>query len=234
MDPALRQLLIRWPQTLAVGAITLAPLALTIWALWLLAKLASLLGALVIRPLTSLGGGEEGGVFTTVLEILTALVILTIVGALARGAAGRAFGRAVDDLVGRIPIGRTIYASAQKLIASFQSPMEKAQKVVLIEFPSEEMKTVGLVTQIFRAADTGEELAAVYVPTTPNPTSGYVEIVPVSRLVWLDWTLNEAIQFIVSAGVTAPDSIKYRDKGRPPLASPDVPTDAPPVAPTAP
>ena len=75
------------PQTLAVGAITLAPLALTVWALWLLAKLASLLGALVIRPLTSLGGGEEGGVFTTILEILTALVILTIVGVLARGAA---------------------------------------------------------------------------------------------------------------------------------------------------
>ncbi|MGQ3016159.1 DUF502 domain-containing protein [Phenylobacterium sp.] len=226
MDPALRQFLIRWPQTLAVGAITLAPLALTVWALWLLAKLAALLGALVIRPLSSLGGnGDEGGVFITVLEILTALVILTIVGVLARGAAGRAFGKAVDDLVGRIPIGRTIYSSAQKLIASFQSPMEQAQKVVLIEFPSEEMKTVGLVTQIFRAADSGEELAAVYVPTTPNPTSGYVEIVPVDRLIWLDWTLNEAIQFIVSAGVTAPDSIKYRDKGRPPLADIPAPTD---------
>ena len=98
--------------------------------------------------------------------------------------------------------------------------------MVLIEFPSEEMKTVGLVTQIFRAADSGEELAAVYVPTTPNPTSGYVEIVPVDRLIWLDWTLNEAIQFIVSAGVTAPEAIKYRDKGRPPLADIPAPSDA--------
>lgn len=229
MDPALRQFLVRWPQTLAVGAITLAPLALTVWALWLLAKLAALLGALVIRPLTAWGGGEPGGL-TTILEILTALIILTVVGVLARGAAGKAVGRAVDDAIGRIPIGRTIYSSAQKLIASFQSPMEQAQKVVLIEFPSEEMKTVGLVTQIFRAADTGEELAAVYVPTTPNPTSGYVEIVPVDRLIWLDWTLNEAIQFIVSAGVTAPEAIKYRTKGRPPLADMPAPEDAPPVS----
>lgn len=229
MDPALRQFLVRWPQTLAVGAITLAPLALTVWALWLLAKLAALLGALVIRPLTAWGGGEPGGL-TTILEILTALIILTVVGVLARGAAGKAVGRAVDDAIGRIPIGRTIYSSAQKLIASFQSPMEQAQKVVLIEFPSEEMKTVGLVTQIFLAADTGEELAAVYVPTTPNPTSGYVEIVPVDRLIWLDWTLNEAIQFIVSAGVTAPEAIKYRTKGRPPLADMLAPEDAPPVS----
>lgn len=228
MDPALRQFLVRWPQTLAVGAITLAPLALTVWALWLLAKLAALLGALVIRPLTAWGGGEPG-LLTTILEILTALIILTVVGVLARGAAGKAVGRAVDDAIGRIPIGRTIYSSAQKLIASFQSPMEQAQKVVLIEFPSEEMKTVGLVTQIFRAADSGEELAAVYVPTTPNPTSGYVEIVPVDRLIWLDWTLNEAIQFIVSAGVTAPEAVKYRNKGRPPLADMPSTEDAPPA-----
>lgn len=229
MDPALRQTLIRWPQTLALGAITLAPLALTVWALWLLAKLAALLGALVIGPLTAWGGGGERGVATTILEILVALVILTVVGTLARGAAGRAVGKAVDDAISRIPIGRTIYSSAQKLIASFQSPMEKAQKVVLIEFPSEEMKTIGLVTQIFTAADTGEELAAVYVPTTPNPTSGYVEIVPVDRLVWLDWTLNEAIQFVVSAGVTAPESIKYRDRGRPPVGEPvGVTSDDPP------
>lgn len=213
MDPAVRQFLVRWPQTLAVGAITLAPLALTVWALWLLAKLAALLGSVIIRPIGAWFGVEGAGLFTTILEIVTAVIILTVVGILARGAAGRAIGQAVDDLIGRIPIGRTVYSSAQKLIASFHSPMEQAQKVVLIEFPSEEMKTVGLVTQIFTAADSGEELAAVYVPTTPNPTSGYVEIVPVERLIWLDWTLNEAVQFVVSAGVTAPEAIKYRTRG---------------------
>jgi uncharacterized membrane protein len=85
--------------------------------------------------------------------------------------------------------------------------------VVLIEFPTETMRTVGLVTRTFRAEDTGQELAAVYVPTTPNPTSGYVEIVPVDRLVWLDWTPSDAIQFIVSAGVVGPDRIRYHPQG---------------------
>lgn len=230
MDPAVRQFLVRWPQTLAVGAITLAPLALTIWALWLLAKLAALLGSVIIRPIGAWFGVGGAGVFTTILEILTAVLILTVVGVLARGAAGRAIGRSVDDFIGRIPIGRTVYSSAQKLIGSFQSPMEEAQKVVLIEFPSEEMKTVGLVTQVFKAADTGEELAAVYVPTTPNPTSGYVEIVPVERLIWLDWTLNEAVQFVVSAGVTAPQAVKYRTRGpRTGEAEPRPPEEIPPT-----
>jgi uncharacterized membrane protein len=72
------------------------------------------------------------------------------------------------------------------------------------------MKTIGLVTRQFKASDTGEDLAAVYVPTTPNPTSGYVEIVPTRRLVWLDWTTSVAIQFIVSAGVVAPQELRYR------------------------
>ena len=68
------------------------------------------------------------------------------------------------------------------------------------------------------------------MPTTPNPTSGYVEIVPVNRLVWLDWTLNEAVQFVVSAGVTAPASIKYRRTGPPPMdmAGPP-PAEGPPA-----
>ena len=64
------------------------------------------------------------------------------------------------------------------------------------------------MTRTFRAADTGEELAAVYVPTTPNPTSGYVEIVPTARLVWLDWTANDAMSFIISGGALAPRDIR--------------------------
>ncbi|HMO43930.1 MAG TPA: DUF502 domain-containing protein [Phenylobacterium sp.] len=210
MDPQVRQFLVRWPQTLAVGAITLAPLALTVWALWLLAKLAALLGSLVIRPIGAWFGAGPPGALTTVLEIITAVLILTVVGVLARGAAGKAVGRAVDDFIGRIPIGRTVYSSAQKLIASFQSPMEQAQKVVLIEFPSEEMKTVGLVTQIFTAADSGEELAAVYVPTTPNPTSGYLVLVPAMDVIRLEMSVEDGIKLVISGGIVVLDTLPGR------------------------
>jgi uncharacterized membrane protein len=91
---------------------------------------------------------------------------------------------------------------------------------VLIEFPSENMRAVGIVTRMFPPVDGQPELAAVYVPTTPNPTSGFVEIVPTSRLVWLDWTKNDAMAFIVSGGSMIPDNVPVRwpvDDGKPVL-----------------
>lgn len=213
----------RASEALVVGAVAVAPLALTLWVLWLVLKIAAFVGGLMTGPFNAtvlaIAPGLEGfllhPVTATILNVLVALGALVVVGLMAKGVVGRIVGRMVEDFITRIPVGSVVYGSARQLISSFQSPTEGAQKVVLIEFPSPEMRAVGLVTKRFRASDTGEELAAVYVPTTPNPTSGYVEIVPVERLVWLDWTLNEAVQFIVSGGVIAPEAVKYRTAGHP-------------------
>jgi uncharacterized membrane protein len=67
------------------------------------------------------------------------------------------------------------------------------------------MKTVGLLTRTMKEAESGRELAIVYVPTTPNPTSGYLEIVPMEQVVWTDWTLDEAMNFIITGGTVAPE-----------------------------
>ena len=110
----------------------------------------------------------------------------------------------------RIPFVKTIYGSVKKLISVLgDKPKGDVQRVVLINFPTPEMKTVGLVTRTFRDKDTGRELAAVYVPTTPNPTSGYLEIVPVANLISTNWTLDEAMTFIVSGGAISPDEINF-------------------------
>ena len=71
------------------------------------------------------------------------------------------------------------------------------------------MKSIGFVTRILSDEISGEELAAVYVPTTPNPTSGYLEIVPVSQLTPTDWTADQAMAFIISGGAVAPDRIPF-------------------------
>jgi uncharacterized membrane protein len=68
---------------------------------------------------------------------------------------------------------------------------------------------VGLVTRVLRDVDDGREYAAVYVPTTPNPTSGYLEVVPVERLTPTDWTLDQAMAFIISGGAMAPDAFRF-------------------------
>ena len=71
------------------------------------------------------------------------------------------------------------------------------------------MKSIGFVTRVIREQGTGRELAAVYVPTTPNPTSGYLEIVPMEKITPTDWNVDQAMSFIISGGAVAPDSIPF-------------------------
>ena len=73
----------------------------------------------------------------------------------------------------------------------------------------DQMKSIGFVTRVMREQGTGRELAAVYVPTTPNPTSGYLEIVPVEKMTPTDWTVDQAMSFIISGGAVAPDFIPF-------------------------
>ena len=95
------------------------------------------------------------------------------------------------------------------MLAAFQKKPDQLQRVVLINFPSPEMKTVGFLTRILKDATAGQELAAVYVPTAPNPTSGYMEIVPLDQVIPTDWTIDEAMSFIITGGTSGPDKIHY-------------------------
>jgi uncharacterized membrane protein len=122
---------------------------------------------------------------------------------------GQRMLRWFEALVGRIPLASTIYGSARKLLDILQTQPDGTQRVVLIDFPHDQMKSVGFVTRILREQGTGRELAAVYVPTTPNPTSGYLEVVPVEKLTPTDWTVDQAMSFIISGGAVAPDTIPF-------------------------
>ena len=144
----------------------------------------------------------------------TLAVVLTILALYALGwIATRVIGRRIIDLfeffIHRIPLVQTVYGAIKKFISVLQTKPDELQRVVLIEFPSPHMKTVGFVTRVLTDERTGRQLAAVYVPTTPNPTSGYLEIVPVENLVATDWSMDEAMTFIISGGAVAPDHIRY-------------------------
>jgi uncharacterized membrane protein len=122
---------------------------------------------------------------------------------------GQRLLRWFEALVGRIPLASTIYGSARKLLDILQTQPDGTQRVVLIDFPHAEMKSVGFVTRVLRDEATGAELAAVYVPTTPNPTSGYLEVVPMEKLIATDWTVDQAMTFIISGGAVSPDRIPF-------------------------
>ena len=121
----------------------------------------------------------------------------------------------LEALVQRIPLANVIYSSARKLLDILQTKPDGTQRVVLIDFPHSQMKSVGFVTRVIREQGTGRELAAVYVPTTPNPTSGYLEIVPVEKITPTDWTVDQAMSFIISGGAVAPDTIPFDPPARP-------------------
>lgn len=147
--------------------------------------------------------------FQSALAIVLTLTALYLLGWIATLVVGKRLLALVDWIMNRIPLVQTIYGSTKKLLAALQQKPDQVQRVVLIEFPSPDMKTVGFVTRVLKDEKTGQELAAVYVPTTPNPTSGYLEIVPLDRVVSTDWTMDQAMTFIISGGAVAPENLNY-------------------------
>lgn len=205
-------------RNIAAGIIACLPLAVSLWfgsivfdflsaagmpvANWIVAQLSHVLPGLEVVLATR-------WVLAGMAAIVT-VVGFYVLGILATAVLGRRLFGLVDAIMERVPLIEAVYRAARKLLASFEKGAGSGQRVVLIEFPSPEMKTIGLVTRVFRDVKSGEEIAAVYVPTTPNPTSGYMELVPTDKLVWLDWTTAEAMQFIVSGGTSAPERLRFR------------------------
>ena len=125
---------------------------------------------------------------------------------------------AFDKLLERIPLVQTIYGGTKKLMNVLQTRPDQVQRVVLVDFPRKGMKVVGFVTRVMIEEGSGREMAAVYIPTTPNPTGGYLEVVPVEELTPTDWTMDQAMAFIISGGAVAPDTLPgmtMRDRDTP-------------------
>lgn len=206
------------------GLLTLLP----IWLTWVVVKFVFVLLSDTSRPLVqpllhrvalaspqALGWLDEPWV-QTALALAATLGVILLSGVMARRVIGQRVLRWFESLVRRIPLASTIYGSARQLLDILQTKPDGTQRVVLIDFPHNEMKSIGFVTRVLREHGSGRELAAVYVPTTPNPTSGYLEIVPVDKITPTDWSVDQAMSFIISGGAVSPESIPFS----PPPTSP--------------
>lgn len=203
---------------LFIGLLTVAPLLATWWIIDFLFSHLARLGrpavaalARAVRP-----QGPELADFLlspaaqSIAAALVVLLLLYVLGWAASRMIGRHLIRLCEAIIARIPVVSTIYHSIKKLLNVVGERPTGRQRVVLIDFPCPEMKAIGVVMRFLRDADTDEELAAVYVPTSPNPTSGYVEVVPVSSLTATDWTFDQAMGFVVTGGASSPERIHYR------------------------
>lgn len=199
------------------GLLTLLPL----WLTWVVVKFVFVLLSNTSKPMIeptlkaiamgnpqALGWLDDPWVMGAMGLVATVGSIL-LVGWLARRVIGQRVLKWFERLVARVPFASLIYGSARQLLDILQTKPDGTQRVVLIDFPHNEMKSIGFVTRVMKEHGTGRELAAVYVPTTPNPTSGYLEIVPVEKMTPTDWTVDQAMSFLISGGAVAPDTIPF-------------------------
>tara|TARA_B110000240_G_C13289053_1_gene363459 strand:- start:45 stop:659 length:615 start_codon:yes stop_codon:yes gene_type:complete len=183
------------------GVIVLIPIGFTLYLSKFLINFSTRLVPSGLNPNTYLPYSIPG------LEIILTLIFITIVGGLSLSFLGKKFLQLIDDLFKRIPILRTIYSAIGQMMDSFRNQEDSKKSVVLVEYPRKGSWAVGFATK----ENTGEiktktniNLVNVFVPTTPNPTSGFLLMIPKEDLIYLDMSFEEASKFIVSAGTSIP------------------------------
>lgn len=200
---------------LIAGVLTVLPILIVWVVVSFLLTLLSSTGAPVATALTNFID-LEFPMMTPILAnsfvqgavaVVFVLLVLYFVGAIASRVLGRRLIDFFERLISRIPLIQTVYKAAKQLVGVMQQQPGGAARVVLIDFPHQGAKAIGLVMRTMNDPGTGEEVAAVYVPTAPNPTSGYLQLVPVSKLVPSEMTMDQAMTMIVSGGAVTPEHI---------------------------
>ena len=140
------------------------------------------------------------------IEILITVILITIVGGLSLSFLGKKILKLIDDLFKRIPFLRTIYSAILQMTETFSNKENDKKSVVLVEYPRKGVWAVGFATKENKdemAQKTNKRLINVFVPTTPNPTSGFLLMFPIDEVIYLNMSFEEASKFIVSAGTSS-------------------------------
>ncbi len=181
------------------GVVVLIPIGITLYLTLFFIKISGKIIPKEINPNNYLPFNVPG------LEILIALIFITIVGWLSLSFLGKKFFELFNNVLKKIPILRTIYSAIGQMTESFTKTDNNQKSVVLLEYPRKEVWAVGFATNDNRGIikdKVGKEVVNVFVPTTPNPTSGFLLMVPKKDLIYLDVSFEQASKFIVSAGTT--------------------------------
>ncbi len=181
------------------GVVVLIPIGFTLYLSKILIGLSSKIIPQNINPNSYLPYAIPG------IEILISIIFITIVGGLSLSFLGKRILRLIDDLFKRIPFLRTIYSAILQMTETFSKKDNDKKSVVLIEYPRKGVWAVGFATKENKgemAQKTNQKLINVFVPTTPNPTSGFLLMFPIDDVIYLNMTFEEASKFIVSAGTS--------------------------------
>ncbi|MHC5111617.1 MAG: DUF502 domain-containing protein [Planctomycetota bacterium] len=146
-----------------------------------------------------------------VAAVLLTLFSLYLLGLLTANVLGRRFVLLLERLFESLPLVKTIYGSTKRIMLTLAggSDSMQFQKVVLVEFPRPGMKCIAFLTAVIEDEDTGRKMATVFISTTPNPTTGYMQILPLDEVSETGWTVEEAVKVLMSGGILSPPKIPF-------------------------
>ena len=198
-DKVKKSIFIKLRNYFITGAIVLIPIGITIYLTLFIVRISSNFLPRKINPNNYLPFDIPG------IEILITIILITLIGSLSLSFLGKKILEIFNNVLKKIPILRTIYSAVGQLTETFTQSNESKKSVVILEYPRKGIWVVGFSTKENTgeiSKKTKEELVNIFVPTTPNPTSGFLLMVPKKDLIYLDMSFEEASRFIVSAGTS--------------------------------
>jgi uncharacterized membrane protein len=217
VKPVLAHALRNLQRNILAGVITIGPLFVT-WLVFsfVLGSLAKA-GLPVVQLFASVFPRDwlSQPWMQSVLAILLTLAVLYVVGRVTSLVVGRQAFSLFEAVLERLPIVAKVYTSVRQLLDTMMTKKEASQRVVLVDFPIAGQKSVGFLTRTITDSTTGQELAAVLLPNAINPTSAFLQLLPMERVTETDLTMEQAMSMLLTGGAVAPESMRFTRPGVP-------------------
>ena len=216
----------RWRRSFLTGLAVSLPALLTLAAVkWIFGTISSFTDTLLfflpyfLNPKLVYENGQSAPMFWywSLLALVLAAAMITVVGVAAQNYIGRRMLEWLDTAMMNVPVVNKFYGAIKQVNEAFSGNKDSFKTVVLVEFPREGMYSIGFITNEQRGEvqqKTKEKVVAVFIPTTPNPTSGFLVLVPEDKVTKLDMSVADGIKYIVSLGSIAPGLLPLAEKRR--------------------
>ena len=205
------------------GVVVIAPVGLTVWLIW---TVIGWVDGFVLpfvpsqyQPEELLKAilGEDVRVNIRGLGVVFFLVFTTFIGWIAKGLLGRTFIRSAENLVNRMPVVRSVYSGVKQIAETVFAQADRSfEKACLIEYPRRGIWAIGFIStaakgEVSKRAGSGQKMQSIFVPTTPNPTSGFLLFFPAEDVIELDMSVEDAAKLVISAGLVYPEDLPVKE-----------------------
>lgn len=205
------------------GVVVIAPVGLTVWLVW---TVIGWVDGFVLpfvpsqyQPEELLKAilGEDVRVNIRGLGVVFFLVFTTFIGWIAKGLLGRTFIRSAENIVNRMPVVRSVYSGVKQIAETVFAQADRSfEKACLIEYPRRGIWAIGFIStaakgEVSKRAGSGQKMQSIFVPTTPNPTSGFLLFFPAEDVIELDMSVEDAAKLVISAGLVYPEDLPVKE-----------------------